>query len=129
MAILYADKITGSMRRAIDETERRRQKQVAFNAANGIVPRGVQKRIKDIIDGVYTTGYSETDGVSNLPRAAQPGKTYESMSEKELASEIRKLEQAMQKHAKNLEFEAAARTRDQLFKLKERVFGAAPLGE
>ena len=129
MAILYADKITGSMRRAIDETERRRQKQVAFNTANGIVPRGVQKRIKDIIDGVYTTGYSETDGVSNLPRAAQPGKTYESMSEKELASEIRKLEQAMQKHAKNLEFEAAARTRDQLFKLKERVFGAAPLGE
>ncbi len=129
MAILYADKITGSMRRAIDETERRRQKQIEFNQAHGIVPRGVQKRIKDIIDGVYTTGYSAQDGVSNLPKAAQPKKAYESMSEKEVASEIRKLEQAMQKHAKNLEFEAAARVRDQLFQLKERVFGAAPLGD
>jgi excinuclease ABC subunit B len=89
----------------------------------------VQKRIKDIIDGVYTTGYSAQDGVSNLPKAAQPKKAYESMSEKEVASEIRKLEQAMQKHAKNLEFEAAARVRDQLFQLKERVFGAAPLGD
>ena len=128
-AILYADKITGSMRRAIDETERRRQKQIDFNKAHGIVPRGVKKRIKDIIDGVYATGYSEVDGVSNLPKAAQPGKRYESMSEKELAVEIRKLEQAMQTHAKNLEFEAAARVRDQLFRLKERVFGAAPLGE
>lgn len=128
-AILYADKITGSMRRAIDETERRRNKQLEFNKANGIVPRGVQKRIKDIIDGVYTTGYNAIDGVSNLPKAAQAKKAYESMSEKELAQEIRKLEQAMQKHAKNLEFEAAAQTRDQLFRLKERVFGAAPLGE
>ena len=128
-AILYADKITGSMRRAIDETERRRHKQIAFNTEHGIVPRGVQKRIKDIIDGVYTTGYSANDGVSNLPKAAQPRKAYESMSEKELAGEIRKLEQAMQKHAKNLEFEAAAHVRDQLFQLKQRVFGAAPLGE
>lgn len=128
-AILYADKITGSMRRAIDETERRRHKQMAFNKEHGIVPRGVQKRIKDIIDGVYTTGYSSSDGVSNLPRAAQAKKAYESMSEKELSAEIRKLEQAMQKHAKNLEFEAAAQVRDQLFQLKQRVFGANPLGE
>ena len=129
MAILYADKITGSMRRAMDETERRRHKQVEFNRVHGIVPRGVQKRIKDIIDGVYATGYSVQDGVSNLPKAAQPKKAYESMSEKEVAAEIRKLEQAMQKHAKNLEFESAARVRDQLFQLKERIFGAAPLGD
>ena len=128
MAILYADKITGSMRRAMDETERRRHKQIEFNRVHGIVPRGVQKRIKDIIDGVYATGYSVQDGVSNLPKAAQPKKAYESMSEKEVAAEIRKLEQAMQKHAKNLEFESAARVRDQLFQLKERIFGAAPLG-
>ena len=128
-AILYADKITGSMRRAMDETERRRHKQLEFNKAHGITPRGVQKRIKDIIDGVYTTGYSASEGVSNLPKAAQPRKAYETMSEKEVAAEIRKLEQAMQKHAKNLEFEAAANVRDQLFKLKERIFGAAPLGE
>lgn len=128
-AILYADKITGSMRRAIDETERRRAKQLAFNAEHGIVPRGVQKRIKDIIDGVYTTGYSDSADTQTLRKAAQTRKAYESMSEKEVAAEIRKLEQAMQQHAKNLEFEAAAQARDQLFRLKEQLFGAAPKGD
>jgi excinuclease ABC subunit B len=128
-AILYADKITGSMRRAIDETERRRHKQLAFNEANGIVPRGVKKRIKDIIDGVYTTGYSDSSDAQSMRKAAQTRKHYESMSEKEVAAEIRKLEQAMQQHAKNLEFEAAAQTRDQLFRLKEQLFGAAPKGD
>ncbi len=128
-AILYADKITGSMRRAIDETERRRQKQMAFNEAHGIVPRGVQKRIKDIIDGVYTTGYSDSTDAQSMRKAAQTRKHYESMSEKEVATEIRKLEQAMQQHAKNLEFEAAAHARDQLFRLKEQLFGAAPKGD
>jgi excinuclease ABC subunit B len=125
-AILYADRITGSMRRAIDETERRRQKQLAFNAANGIVPRGVTKRIKDIIDGVYATGYSESGEAVSERKAAQSRKNYEAMSEKEVAAEIRKLENAMQQHAKNLEFEAAGRVRDQLFRLKEQLFGAAP---
>ena len=128
-AILYADKITGSMRRAIDETERRRHKQLAFNESNGIVPRGVKKRIKDIIDGVYTTGYSDSSDAQSMRKAAQTRKHYESMSEKEVAAEIRKLEQAMQQHAKNLEFEAAAQTRDQLFRLKEQLFGAAPKGD
>ena len=128
-AILYADKITGSMRRAIDETERRRNKQLAFNAEHGIVPRGVQKRIKDIIDGVYTTGYSDSGDAVSLRKAAQTRKAYEAMSEKEVAAEIRKLEQAMQQHAKNLEFEAAAQARDQLFRLKEQLFGAAPKGD
>lgn len=128
-AILYADKITGSMRRAIDETDRRRQKQLAFNAEHGIVPRGVKKRIKDIIDGVYTTGYSDSTDAQSLRKAAQTRKRYESMTEKEVAAEIRKLEQAMQQHAKNLEFEAAAQTRDQLFRLKEQLFGAAPKGD
>ena len=128
-AILYADKITGSMRRAMDETERRRNKQVAFNTKHGIVPRGVKKRIKDIIDGVYTTGYSDTNDAQAMRKAAQTRKSYESMSEKEVAAEIRKLEQAMQQHAKNLEFEAAAQTRDQLFRLKEQLFGAAPKGD
>jgi excinuclease ABC subunit B len=125
-AILYADRITGSMRRAMDETERRRHKQLAFNAANGIVPRGVQKKIKDIIDGVYATGYSESGDAVSARKAAQTRKNYEAMSEKEVAAEIRKLEQAMQKHAKNLEFEAAGQVRDQLFRLKEQLFGAAP---
>ena len=125
-AILYADRITGSMRRAIDETERRRHKQLAFNEAHGIVPRGVKKRIKDIIDGVYATGYSESGEAVSERRAAQTRKNYEAMSEKEVAAEIRKLENAMQQHAKNLEFEAAGRVRDQLFRLKEQLFGASP---
>jgi len=128
-AILYADKITGSMRRAIDETERRRNKQLAFNAEHSIVPRGVKKRIKDIIDGVYTTGYSDSADAQTMRIAAQTRKRYEAMTEKEVAVEIRKLEQAMQQHAKNLEFEAAAQTRDQLFRLKEQLFGAAPKGD
>ena len=128
-AILYADRITGSMRRAIDETERRRHKQIAFNKDNGIVPRGVQKRIKDIIDGVYATGYSDSADAVAGRKAAQTRKHYETMSEKEVAGEIRKLEQAMQQHAKNLEFEAAAQARDQLFRLKEQLFGAAPKGD
>jgi len=125
-AILYADRITGSMRRAMDETERRRHKQLAFNAAHGIVPRGVQKRIKDIIDGVYATGYSESGDAVSARKAAQTRKHYETMSEKDVAAEIRKLEQTMQQHAKNLEFEAAGQVRDQLFRLKEQLFGAAP---
>lgn len=124
-AILYADKITGSMRRAMDETERRRHKQLAFNEAHGIVPRGVKKRIKDIIDGVYTTGYSESGEAVSERKAAQTRKHYEAMSEKQVAAEIRKLEQAMQQHAKNLEFEAAGRVRDQLFRLKEQLFGVS----
>ena len=124
-AILYADKITGSMRRAMDETERRRHKQLAFNAAHGIVPRGVKKRIKDIIDGVYATGYSESGEAVSERKAAQTRKNYEAMSEKQVAAEIRKLEQAMQQHAKNLEFEAAGRVRDQLFRLKEQLFGVS----
>ena len=128
-AILYADKITGSMRRAMDETERRRNKQVAFNTKHGIVPRGVKKRIKDIIDGVYTTGYSDSNDAQAMRKAAQTRQRYETMSETEVAAEIRKLEQAMQQHAKNLEFEAAAQTRDQLFRLKEQLFGAAPKGD
>ena len=128
-AILYADKITGSMRRAMDETERRRNKQVAFNTKHGIVPRGVKKRIKDIIDGVYTTGYSDSNDAQAMRKAAQTRQRYETMSEKEVTAEIRKLEQAMQQHAKNLEFEAAAQTRDQLFRLKEQLFGAAPKGD
>lgn len=109
----------------MDETERRRHKQLAFNEAHGIVPRGVKKRIKDIIDGVYATGYSESGEAVSERKAAQTRKHYEAMSEKQVAAEIRKLEQAMQQHAKNLEFEAAGRVRDQLFRLKEQLFGVS----
>jgi excinuclease ABC subunit B len=118
-AILYADRITDSMRRAIDETERRRVKQTAYNVLHGITPRGVVKRIKDLIDGVYDATEARTELKAEQDRAK-----YEDMSEKQLAKELKRLEKQMMDHAKNLEFEKAAQTRDQLAKLRERVFGA-----
>ncbi|MDR2239575.1 MAG: excinuclease ABC subunit UvrB [Zoogloeaceae bacterium] len=118
-AILYADTMTDSMRRALAETERRRIKQMRFNEANGITPRGVSKRIKDIIDGVY----DHEIAVESLEVAEERAR-YEAMDEKALAKEIRQLEKRMQTHARNLEFEAAAAARDELFRLRKRAFGA-----
>jgi len=118
-AILYADKMTNSMKRAIGETERRRQKQVEFNKLHGIEPKGVKKRIKDIIDGVY-----DVDEKRQELKVEQEKARYEDMSEKQLAKEIKQLEKMMVDHAKNLEFEKAAQARDQLLKLKTMVFGA-----
>ena len=117
-AILYADRITDSMRRAIDEIERRRNKQIAFNLANGITPKGVVKRIKDIIDGVYNP-----DAANQELKAAQSRARYEVMSEKDLAKEIKRLEKDMLTAAKNLEFEKAAEFRDRLHLLKKQLFG------
>ncbi|MCO5398209.1 excinuclease ABC subunit UvrB [Ralstonia soli] len=119
-AILYADRMTDSMKKAIGETERRRAKQIAHNEAHGIVPRGVVKRIKDIIDGVYNVD----DARAEL-RAAQEAAKYEDMSEKQASKEIKRLEKQMLDHAKNLEFEKAAQVRDQLAKLKSQLFGAS----
>ncbi|WP_038494003.1 excinuclease ABC subunit UvrB [Janthinobacterium agaricidamnosum] len=118
-AILYGDRITDSMRRAIDETERRRAKQIAFNTANGITPIGVKKAIKELIDGVY----SPQEARETL-QAAQETAKYESMSEKQVSKEIKRLEKLMIDHAKNLEFEKAAQVRDQLHILKQQLFGA-----
>ncbi len=118
-AILYADKITDSMKRAIDETERRRAKQTEFNRLHGIEPKGVVKKIKDIIDGVY-----DVDEKRSELKLAEEKARYEDMSEKQLAKEIKQLEKMMVEHAKNLEFEKAAQARDQLLKLKAMVFGA-----
>ncbi|MGE0876923.1 MAG: helicase-related protein, partial [Burkholderiales bacterium] len=117
-AILYADNMTDSMKAAIGETDRRRAKQVAFNASHGITPIGVTKRIKDMIDGVY-----DAEGAATERKAAQQGARYEAMSEKQVAREIRLLEKQMLDFARNLEFEKAARVRDQLGELKKRVFG------
>ncbi|QNA89779.1 excinuclease ABC subunit UvrB [Massilia sp. Dwa41.01b] len=125
VAILYADHVTDSMRRAIDETERRRAKQIAFNAANGITPVGVQKKIKELIDGVYSNAAQKAmlEGAQNLEEAAAAAKV-ESMSEKQISKEIKRLEKLMVDHAKNLEFEKAAQVRDQLHVLKQQAFGA-----
>ena len=118
-AILYADKITDSMKRAMGETERRRTKQIAFNKLHGIEPKGVQKRIKDIIDGVYDVKEKRQEMQVEQERAR-----YEDMGEKDLAAEIKRLEKQMNAEAKNLEFEKAASTRDRLTKVKEMAFGA-----
>jgi excinuclease ABC subunit B len=117
-AILYADRITESMKRAMAETERRRNKQLAYNIEHSITPVGVKKRIKDIIDGVY-----DTENLQRELKVAQEAAKYEAMSEKALAREIKRLEKAMQEHAKNLEFEQAAAARDELFRLKKLAFG------
>jgi excinuclease ABC subunit B len=118
-AILYADRITDSMKRAMGETERRRTKQIAFNKLHGIEPKGVQKRIKDIIDGVY-----DVKEKRNEMQVEQERARYEDMGEKDLANEIKRLEKQMNAEAKNLEFEKAASTRDRLTKVKEMAFGA-----
>ncbi|HEX5805622.1 MAG TPA: UvrB/UvrC motif-containing protein, partial [Macromonas sp.] len=121
-AILYADRITDSMKKAIGETERRRAKQIAFNEANGITPKGVVKRIKDLIDGVYSEKAGEE--AKKLAQAQAHLAEIEDMSEKDLAKEIKRLEKLMMEHARNLEFEQAARVRDQLTRLKDKVLGA-----
>ncbi|MDB5814570.1 MAG: excinuclease subunit [Rhodocyclales bacterium] len=118
-AILYADRMTDSMRAAIGETERRRNRQIAFNEINGIVPKSISKRIKDIIDGVYQPGVDKVAlGV------AEPGVDYALMDEKQLARAIKKLEKDMMEFARNLDFEKAAAARDELFRLRQRAFGA-----
>ena len=118
-AILYGDRITESMRKAIDETERRRAKQIQHNLDEGITPRGVFKEVKDLIDGVY----SEKSGKD--AQLAEQAASIDAMSEKELSREIKRLEKQMNEHAKNLEFESAARTRDQLAQVREKAFGAS----
>src|SRR5487761_2203919 len=115
-AILYADRITNSMQRAMDETDRRRAKQVAHNLAHGITPQGVQKRIKDIIEGTY-----DLDDARSGQKLAQEQARYLAMSQKQIAKELSRLEKEMLAAAKNLEFEKATGLRDQLKKLRENV--------
>ncbi len=118
-AILYADRMTDSMKKAIGETERRRERQIAHNLAHGITPRSILKEVRDLIDGVYSEKSTKEAAKRDLERAK-----VEDMSEKDVAREIKRLEKQMLEHARNLEFEKAARVRDQLAGLREQAFGA-----
>ncbi len=118
-AILYADKVTDSMQRALDETRRRRERQSAHNQARGITPRSISKQIREMIDGVVSDKSARDD-----LKAAQAAAEVEAMSEKDLGRRIKQLEKQMLEHARNLEFEKAARLRDQLALLREQAFGA-----
>src|SRR2546422_4914586 len=120
-AILYADSVTDSMKRAIVETDRRRAKQIEFNAKRGITPIGISKQVRDMIEGAR-----DFQDVQMELKAAQEQARYESMSEKQLAREIKRLEKEMLDHARNLEFEKAAEARNRLAELKRTVFGASP---
>jgi excinuclease ABC subunit B len=119
-AILYADRTTDSMGRALGETERRRARQVAFNLAHGITPRSVTKQVREMIDGVVSA-QDDKAKLKTLTEVAQ----VEAMSDKDLGRHIKALERQMLEHARNLEFEKAARTRDQLALLREQAFGAS----
>ena len=121
-AILYGDRITESMKKAIGETERRREKQIAHNLEHGITPRSIVKQVKDLIDGVYSEKAGQES--ERLQQQAARDIELEEMSEKDIAREIKRLEKSMMDHARNLEFEQAAKARDQLSRLKDRVFGA-----
>jgi excinuclease ABC subunit B len=117
--IFYGNKITRSMGLAIDETNRRRKIQTAFNIANNITPIGIKKRVRDMIDSVY-----DKDDAQRERKAAQDQAKYESLSEKQIVKEMKRLEKAMHDAAKNLEFEKAAEFRDQLKKLRVKFYGA-----
>ena len=121
-AILYADRMTGSMERAIGETERRRNKQIAFNEANGIVPKGVFKDVQDILEGATVPG-SRSKKRKGMAKAAEESARYENelRSPSEISKRIRQLEEKMYQLARDLEFEAAAQLRDDIHKLRERL--------
>ena len=119
-AILYADRVTDSMEKAIGETNRRRARQIAHNELHGITPVGVAKRIRDIIDGVYDTKALKASAEEDKQKAR-----FEVMSEKQVSKQIAKLEKQMLDFAKNLEFEKAAQMRNELARMKARIFGVS----
>jgi len=126
-AILYADRITGSMKKAMDETLRRREKQLAYNKEHNITPIGIKSKVLDVMEGVVS--YSKKKEQAKLKvaeREAFYGLDLDSMDEKQLRQQLVKMEKQMFEHAKNLEFEAAAATRDKIAQLKKRLFGVPP---
>jgi len=121
-AILYGDRVTDSMKKAIGETERRRARQLAFNEAHGVTPRSIVKQVRDLIDGVYSQKAGKE--AARQEQAALERARVEDMSEKEIAREIKRLEKQMLAFARDLEFEKAAAVRDQLAHLRQLAFGA-----
>jgi len=123
-AILYADSMTNSMRAAIGETDRRRQKQVEYNLAHGITPKSIIKKITDIMEGARADAANEREsGRGKTRRVAEPTMDYSVLSPEKLAGELKKLEAKMYKHAQNLEFEEAARARDELQRARAGLIG------
>ena len=122
-AILYADKMTGSIQRAIEETNRRRLKQIEFNTEHGITPRGIKKAVMDIMEGAYSEAAAEAAASGKV---ADSGVNWRTLTPEQALRRIKKLEQEMHKHARNLEFEEAARLRDEIQKLRNVELGLPP---
>jgi excinuclease ABC subunit B len=118
-AILYADRMTKSMQAALDETDRRRQKQLEYNATHGITPRSVAKPIVDILEGARAEPGEEKKGRGKGRKVAEGGEEYSVLDPAQVAAKLKALEQRMYQHARDLEFEEAARVRDQIRKLKD----------
>lgn len=121
-AIMYADRVTGSMQRAIGETERRREKQMVFNKKHGITPKGIKKKVSDIMEGARKSPYEYDMGKSRA-KVAEDIIAYATMSPEHGMKKVKQLEQKMYKHAKNLEFEEAANIRDEIIRLKDIILG------
>ena len=120
-AILYADRITGSMQRAIDVTDKRREKQVTFNIQHGITPTTVIKAVADIMEGAYSPYKGKA---REFAKVAEETIEYASMSSEQLRKKLRQMEDQMYRHAQNLEFEEAARLRDEIQHVQNIAFGA-----
>jgi excinuclease ABC subunit B len=118
-AIMYADRVTGSMQRAIAETDRRREKQVAFNHAHGITPVTIRKQVRDIMEGARNAGRSR----GRIRKTAEPAPDYANLSIEQVVQRLKKLEQKMYRHARDLEFEEAARVRDEIDQLRHFGLG------
>ncbi len=124
-AILYADSVTRSMQAALDETDRRRQKQVEYNEAHGITPKSVQRAIMDVMEGARADSALEKKGRGRGRKVAEQGEDYARLDASQAAAKLRELEQKMYQHARDLEFEDAAQVRDQIRRLKEATLGGA----
>ena len=121
-AIMYADEVTRSMQRAIDETNRRRAKQMAFNEKHGITPRGIKKKVSDIMEGARRSPDKHGAGKTYF-KDVWDSAQYSDLSPEHGMKKVKKLEQEMYEHARNLEFEEAARIRDEIFRLKDMILG------